>query len=701
MDIINFPLKGKSYSDKFLFVYTSSHRKPAVLTLIQQNSQYQPHRSIPNNTFGSHGPQSYASIQSPPYPPTGARAHSQGSYSRRGSFYGSQRGSMTPHSGFQDSLRSAQWSPSNSVLNSGQASPRSEGPTNANSRPHSRAQETDIASETEFRNEIKPGLQNLEFSGVENFQNDGMGGNEDKAPPTGPRHPPTAPQGPKFSFAFKTSTKPSVVTPKSEISQKFNAVSQRRESYSESRELENDRGGRYGSERFRDREREKDSHRNRERERDHGHRGRDRERERDRRDRDRHDKGREWNSRRDRMARDRDTHDHDQERLPPRGPARDHRPAPRDPPKDAPREPASSRGRHDASRLESRPPKGPSVAASVPSRPSVSQTRRVKKIERTLLPKPNLPHELAKADSVFHRKPGNESVIGSGTYGKVFKGKHAYTGRLVALKRIRMESEKDGFPVTAVREIKLLQSLKHINIVNLQEVMVERNDCFMVFEYLSHDLTGLLNHPTFTLEPAHRKDLAKQLFEGLDYLHFRGVLHRDIKAANILVSNDGVLKLADFGLARFFLKRHQLDYTNRVVTVWYRSPELLLGETQYGPAVDIWSAACVLCEIYLRNAIFPGNGSEVDQLDKIYNILGTPTLENWPSMRSLPWHELIQPDYRRPNRFASCFQDKFTSACLELLEWLFQYDPVKRPTAKEVLAHRYFEEEPQPRRAIE
>ncbi|GJC93500.1 CTD kinase subunit alpha [Colletotrichum higginsianum] len=321
---------------------------------------------------------------------------------------------------------------------------------------------------------------------------------------------------------------------------------------------------------------------------------------------------------------------------------------------------------------------------------------------KRLKPGPKLPDDLIKSESVYFRKPGNESVVGSGTYGKVFKALHVYTKGLVALKRIRMEGERDGFPVTAVREIKLLQSLRHTNIVQLQEVMVERNDCFMVFEYLSHDLTGILNHPSFTLDAAQKKHMAMQLFDGLDYLHKRGVLHRDIKAANILVSSDGVLKLADFGLARFYAKRHQLDYTNRVITIWYRSPELLLGETQYGPACDVWSAACVMVEIFTRHAIFPGDGSEINQLDKIYAVMGTPNKAEWPGLIDMPWFELLRPGYRRANTFPSKYQDKIPAAAYRLLAAMFRYDPAKRPSAADVLADEYFTtEDPPPRQAIE
>ncbi|KAI9787305.1 MAG: kinase subunit of RNA polymerase II carboxy-terminal domain kinase I [Peltula sp. TS41687] len=330
------------------------------------------------------------------------------------------------------------------------------------------------------------------------------------------------------------------------------------------------------------------------------------------------------------------------------------------------------------------------------------QPRLEKRVLKRLKPRPTLPPDFAASDSVYYRKPGNESVVGSGTYGKVFKAIHVYTKELVALKRIRMEGERDGFPVTAVREIKLLQSLRHDNVVKLQEVMVEKNDCFMVFEYLSHDLTGLLNHPTFKLDQAHKKHLGKQLFEGLEYLHRRGVLHRDIKAANILISNEGQLKLADFGLARFFAKSRQLDYTNRVITIWYRSPELLLGETQYGPAVDIWSAACVLIEIFTKHAIFPGDGGEINQLDKIYNVLGTPTRTEWPGIVEMAWFELLRRTERKPNMFAEKYKERLTPAAFELLSAMFQYDPAKRPSASDILEHPYFTtEEPSPRQAIE
>ncbi|KAK5378127.1 serine/threonine protein kinase, CMGC, CDC2/CDK subfamily [Exophiala xenobiotica] len=365
---------------------------------------------------------------------------------------------------------------------------------------------------------------------------------------------------------------------------------------------------------------------------------------------------------------------------------RDDRPGQRPPPPNFPSHP------------DRRPPQQPANGRQ----PDRSRSPPSKKLKKEIKSRPTLPPEFASSESIYYRKPGNESVVGAGTYGKVFKAVHIYTKDQVALKKIRMEGERDGFPITAVREIRLLQHLRNKHVVALQEVMVEKNECFMVFEYLSHDLTGLINHPTFKLTSAHRKDLAIQMFDGLDYLHRRGVLHRDIKAANILVSNTGQLKYADFGLARFYTKSRKLDYTNRVITIWYRPPELLLGETQYGPEVDIWSAACVFVEMFTKKAVFPGEGGELSQLEKVYNVLGTPTRAEWPGIVDLPWFELMQPVDRRKRQFEAMMKDIFTPCGLGLVQWMFKYDPKARPNAEEVLKHEYFtKEEPKPVQAVE
>lgn len=279
--------------------------------------------------------------------------------------------------------------------------------------------------------------------------------------------------------------------------------------------------------------------------------------------------------------------------------------------------------------------------------------------------------------------------VGEGTYGKVYKARHRFTNELVALKRIRMEQEKDGFPITSVREIKLLQRLKHPGVVRLLEMMIERGSVHMVFEYMDHDLTGVLANSNVNFEARHIKDLASQLFEGLAYLHHRGVLHRDIKGSNILLNNAGQLKLADFGLARFYHKSQiRADYTNRVITLWFRPPELLLGATAYDAAVDIWSAGCILIELFTKSTIFPGR-DEIHQLETIYTVMGSPTPENWPTVTSLPWFELIK-FATFPPQFASLHADRLTPAALSLSQEILSLDPSRRPLASEILQHPYF-----------
>jgi CTD kinase subunit alpha len=198
--------------------------------------------------------------------------------------------------------------------------------------------------------------------------------------------------------------------------------------------------------------------------------------------------------------------------------------------------------------------------------------------------------------------------VGEGTYGQVFKARRKSTLEFVALKKLYLkeddkgkEKSRDGFPITAIREIEILRSLRHPNIVELQAMISisteARMDMYMVFEYMDHDITGILASNAVVFNVTHIKCLSKQLFQGLQYLHERNIIHRDIKGANLLLNKEGYLKIADFGLARRIhidrdsgTQTEGFEYTNRVVTLWYRSPELLLGSTNYGFEVDLWSA---------------------------------------------------------------------------------------------------------------
>ncbi|KAK4336899.1 hypothetical protein RND71_043464 [Anisodus tanguticus] len=190
--------------------------------------------------------------------------------------------------------------------------------------------------------------------------------------------------------------------------------------------------------------------------------------------------------------------------------------------------------------------------------------------------------------------------IGEGTYGQVYKASDKKTKEIVALKKVRLENEKEGFPITAVREIKILRQLNHENIVNLKEIVTDKSDVldfkkdkgafYLVFEYMDHDLMGLLESGLVEFNQSNIAHTMRQLLDGLNYCHKNNFLHRDIKCSNILMNNKGQIKLADFGLARLFSAEDKMrPYTNKVITLWYRPPELLLGEERYGPAIDVWS----------------------------------------------------------------------------------------------------------------
>ncbi|KAG8640012.1 hypothetical protein MANES_13G016300v8 [Manihot esculenta] len=226
--------------------------------------------------------------------------------------------------------------------------------------------------------------------------------------------------------------------------------------------------------------------------------------------------------------------------------------------------------------------------------------------------------------------------IDEGTYGVVYRARDKKSGEIVALKKVKMEKEREGFPLTSLREINILLSFHHPSIVDVKEVVVGSNldSIFMVMEYMEHDLKGLMESMKQPFSQSEVKCLMLQLLEGVKYLHDNWVLHRDLKTSNLLLNNRGELKICDFGLARQYGSPLK-PYTHLVVTLWYRAPELLLGAKQYSTAIDMWSLGCIMAELLAKEPLFNGK-TEFDQLDKIFRILGTPNETIWSGFSKLP-----------------------------------------------------------------
>ncbi|KAK0720466.1 kinase-like domain-containing protein [Lasiosphaeris hirsuta] len=331
-----------------------------------------------------------------------------------------------------------------------------------------------------------------------------------------------------------------------------------------------------------------------------------------------------------------------------------------------------------------------------------------------------------RAMAIAHQRPKSSFVgcskisdyeilgkLGEGTFGEVYRARSKKTGAVVALKKIIMHNEKDGFPITALREIKLLKLLSHKNVLQLEDMAVEhppradgkrtRPIMYMVTPYMDHDLSGLLDNPSVKFTEPQIKCYMLQLLEGVRYLHANHILHRDMKAANLLINNKGILQIADFGLARHYEGdvpkpgrgggEARREYTSLVVTRWYRPPELLMQLKQYTTAIDMWGVGCVFGEMLVGKPILAGS-SDANQLDIIFDLCGNPTDENMPGWRSLPGAEGLQPRTRHANlshRFS-----QYGASAISLLKELLKLDWRARVNAIDALQHPYFRTAPYP-----
>ncbi|GAA0139560.1 non-receptor serine/threonine protein kinase [Lithospermum erythrorhizon] len=289
--------------------------------------------------------------------------------------------------------------------------------------------------------------------------------------------------------------------------------------------------------------------------------------------------------------------------------------------------------------------------------------------------------------------------INEGTYGVVYRARDKKTGEIVALKKVKMEKEREGFPLTALREINILLSFDHPSIVDVKEVVVgsSLDDIFMVMEYMEHDLKGFLQTREQPFSQSEVKSLMLQLLKGTKYLHDNWVLHRDLKTSNLLLNNNFELKICDFGLARQYGSPSK-PYTQLVVTLWYRAPELLLGAKQYSTAIDMWSLGCIMAELLSKGPLFNGK-SELDQIDKIFRTLGTPNDTTWPGYSKLPGAKGNFVKHQSNNLRKKFPPSSFTGAPFlsdagfDLLSKLLTYDPERRISAEAALEHEWFQED--------
>ncbi|KZV14926.1 Serine/threonine-protein kinase [Dorcoceras hygrometricum] len=283
--------------------------------------------------------------------------------------------------------------------------------------------------------------------------------------------------------------------------------------------------------------------------------------------------------------------------------------------------------------------------------------------------------------------------VGKGTYSNVYKAREKSTGKIVALKKVRFDTSEPASVKFMAREIIMLKKLDHPNIIKLEGIATSRMQysLYLVFDFMPSDLTKLVARPEGRFTEPQVKCYMQQLLGGLQHCHERGILHRDIKGSNLLIDKNGVLKIADFGLANFYKNKPKRPLTSRVVTLWYRAPELLLGSTEYGVGIDLWSVGCLLAEMFVGRPIMPGT-NEIEQLHKIFKLCGSPSEDYWKKLKP---PATFRPQQQYKTRFRETFS-YFPESAFSLLERLLALDPTDRGTAASALQNEFFKTSPLP-----